>query len=126
MAEKLDPKDLVTIEELAISGMWEMAGLVEVLQQKGLLKKQEILDAITELRRKNPLTPLSKEPLSEPSHITEIEKQLIGDILTLFDEKGLTREQALSLLGQLSVLIELVKRKLKNDTAMSDSETKDA
>ena len=46
MAEKLNPKDLVTIEELAISGMWEMAGLVEVLQQKGLLKKQEVLDAI--------------------------------------------------------------------------------
>ena len=117
MAEKLDPNDLVTIEELAISGMWEMAGLVEVLQQKGLLKKQEILDAITELRRKNPLAPLLKEPLPEPSRITEIEKQLIGDILTLFDEKGLTREQALSLLGQMSVLIELVKQRLGRKTS---------
>jgi len=28
MAEKLDPKDLVTLEELAISSMWEMAALV--------------------------------------------------------------------------------------------------
>ena len=112
MAEKLDPKDLVTLDELAISGMWEMAGLVEVLQQKGLLKKQEILDAITELRRKNPLASLPQEPLPEPSRITEIEKQLIGDILTLFDEKGLTREQAFSLLGKMSVLIELVKQRL--------------
>ena len=110
MVEKLDPKDLVTLEEFTISGMWEMAGLVEVLQQKGLLKKQEILDAIAELRRKNPLAPLPKEPLPEPSRITEIKKQLIGDILSLFDEKGLTREQALSLLGQMSVLIELAKR----------------
>jgi len=112
MAEKHDPKDLVTIEELAVSGMWEMAGLVEVLQQKGLLKKQEILDAIDELRRKNPLAPLPKEPLPKPSRITEIERELVGDVLTLFDEKGLTREQALSLLGPLSVLIELVKREL--------------
>lgn len=116
MAEQLDPKETVTIEELAISGMWEMAGLVEVLQQKGLLKKQEILDAITELRRNNPQAPLPKEPLPEPSRIAEIEKQLIGDTLTLFDEKGLTREQALLLLGQLSVLIELVKRKLDKKT----------
>jgi hypothetical protein len=112
MAENLDPKDLVTIDELTISGMWEMAGLVEVLQQKGLLKKQEILDAIMELRRKNPQAALPKEPLTKPSRITEIERELIGDVLTLFDEKGLTREQALSLLGQLSVLIELAKNHL--------------
>ena len=117
MAYQLDPKDLVTLDELTISGMWEMAGLVEVLQQKGLLKKQEILDAITELRRKNPQAPLPKKPLPEPSRITEIEKQLIGDVLTLFDEKGLTREQALTLLGQLSVLIEMVKRRLAQRTA---------
>jgi hypothetical protein len=112
MADLLDPKDLVTIEELAVSGMWEMAGLVEVLQQKGTLKKQEILDAIEELRRKNPLAPLPKEPLPKPSRISEIEQELIGDVLALFDAKGLTREQALTLLGQFSILVELVKWEL--------------
>ena len=50
MAEKLDPKEIVTLEELAISSMWEMAALVEVLEKKGVLKKQDILDAIRELR----------------------------------------------------------------------------
>ncbi len=30
MAEKLDPKELVTIDDLAISNMWETAALVEV------------------------------------------------------------------------------------------------
>ncbi len=54
MAEQLDPKEIVTLEELAISSMWEMAALVEVLEKKGLLTKQDILDAIQELRRKNP------------------------------------------------------------------------
>ena len=39
MAEKLDPKEIFTLEELAISSMWEMAALVEVLEQKGLLPK---------------------------------------------------------------------------------------
>ncbi len=28
MAEKLDPKEIVTLEELAISSMWEITGLV--------------------------------------------------------------------------------------------------
>ncbi len=30
MAEPLDPNDLVTLDGLAISNMWEMAALVEV------------------------------------------------------------------------------------------------
>ena len=37
MAEKLDPKDTVTIEELAISSMWEIAAIVELLERKGIL-----------------------------------------------------------------------------------------
>ncbi len=51
MAHPLDPKEIVTLEELAISSMWEMAALVEVLEKKGLLTKQDILDAIRELRQ---------------------------------------------------------------------------
>ncbi len=39
MAEKLDPKELVTIEELAISSMWETSALVELLERKGILPK---------------------------------------------------------------------------------------
>jgi len=61
MAEKLDPKDIVTLEELAISSMWEMAALVEVLEKKGLLTKQDILEAIRELRKKNPLARIPVE-----------------------------------------------------------------
>ncbi len=39
MAEKLDPKEIVTLEELALSSMWEMAALVEVMEKKDLLPK---------------------------------------------------------------------------------------
>ena len=39
MAEKLDPKEIVTLEELSISNMWEVAALVVVLEKKGLLPK---------------------------------------------------------------------------------------
>ena len=69
MAEKLDPKEIVTLEELAISSMWEMAALVEVLEKKGLLTKQDILDAIRDLRRKNPQakTPLELQDQSDPA-----------------------------------------------------------
>lgn len=44
MAEKLDPKEVVTPDELAISSMWETAALIEVLERKGICNKQEVLD----------------------------------------------------------------------------------
>ncbi len=44
----------VTLEELAISSMWETSALVELLERKGILTKQEVLDMIQELRRREP------------------------------------------------------------------------
>jgi len=52
MAEKLDPKELVTIEELAISNMWETSALVELLERKGILTRQDVLAMSQELRQR--------------------------------------------------------------------------
>jgi len=54
MADKLNPKDVVTFEELTLSNVWELEALISVLEKKGVITKQEILDAIHELRHKNP------------------------------------------------------------------------
>ena len=51
MAQTFGPKDLVTLEELTISNMWEVAALIEVLEKKGVMKKQDILDAIRGLQQ---------------------------------------------------------------------------
>lgn len=111
MADPLNSQDIAAIEKLAASGLWEQAGLVEALRLKEELRKQKVLDALVELRRDNPEVVIPQEPFPESTPITEIERELIGDILTLFDEQGLTREQTLPLLGQVSVLIEIVKRR---------------
>ncbi len=54
MAEPLDPNDLVTLDELALSTMWETSALVELLERNGVLTKQELLAMIRELRRREP------------------------------------------------------------------------
>ena len=54
MAEKLDPNDLVTLEDLAPSNMWETSALVELLERKGILTRQDVLDMIQVLRRREP------------------------------------------------------------------------
>ncbi len=64
MAEKLDPKELVTIKELAISNMWETSALVELLERKGILTRQEVLEMIQELRRYEPTAIPPRQPIS--------------------------------------------------------------
>ncbi len=52
MAERFDPNDLVTLDELVLSTMWETSALVEGLERKGVLTKQEVLDMIQKLRQR--------------------------------------------------------------------------
>ncbi len=54
MAEKLDPKEVVTLDELAISNMWETSALVELLERKGFRTMHKVLDMIEELRQREP------------------------------------------------------------------------
>ena len=48
------PKNLVKVEELAISNMYEIGALIELLEKKGIITKQESLDTIQELRWTTP------------------------------------------------------------------------
>ncbi len=48
MSEKLDPKEIVTFEELLMSNTLEKEALVNILEKKGLISKKELLD---EMRR---------------------------------------------------------------------------
>ncbi len=45
---------VITLENLGISNMWETSALVELLERKGILTKQEVLAMIQELRQREP------------------------------------------------------------------------
>ncbi len=49
-----DPNDLVIPDDLTISTLWAIAALVELLERKGILSKQEVLAMIQELRQREP------------------------------------------------------------------------
>jgi len=118
MVSPLDPKDLVTLEELTISNMWEVAALIEVLEKKGVMKKQDILDAIRELRQKNPKarTPLE---LNDPSDNTEPRPKqvdgnaLVEQILELIVEAGLNPRQAREVLERAKEAIDFGEKEAK-------------
>ena len=51
MAEKLNPKETVTFEELLMSNVIEQEALINLLERKGLIKKRELLEEIKRLRQ---------------------------------------------------------------------------
>jgi hypothetical protein len=51
MAEQLDKKESVSVEELLISQSYEIAAIVSLLEKKGLLTREEIIEEIKKLRR---------------------------------------------------------------------------
>ncbi len=44
MAEKLDPKELVSFEELLRSEVIQSEALINLLDRKGIISKQELLE----------------------------------------------------------------------------------
>jgi len=52
MAEKLDPKEIVSFEELLMSNVFTQEALINLLETKGFIKKAELLEEIKKLRDK--------------------------------------------------------------------------
>jgi len=50
MAQQGKPDDLVTLQGLAVSSAYEIAAIVAVLEQKGILTQAEVLDQIKRLK----------------------------------------------------------------------------
>ena len=107
MAEKLDNKRLVTMDELSLSNAWELEAIVEVLAGKGVLTKDEVLTMLIELRRRNPRAAAPHNELSVDPHKTDV---LVRHILDIFNSTGLTAQQAKDVLTHLQVLIEIGER----------------
>jgi hypothetical protein len=107
MAEKLHKKELVTLDELTLSNAWEQEALLDVLVSKGVITKREVLDALMELRRRNPRAAAPHHDLSVDPHKTDV---LISHILEVFNSTSLTAQQAKDVLAHLQVLVEIGER----------------
>jgi hypothetical protein len=52
MAEKLDPRETVSFEEVLMSNVYTQEALINLLESKGVIKKAELLEEIRRLRDK--------------------------------------------------------------------------
>ena len=106
----------MSVEEAAISNMWEIAAIVELLEQTGLCTKQDLHTIIDELRRKNPRARIPETAFPEPYLLTDIENKIIDDMLELLNNHGLTSHQSMDLLERLGRIIEMGQRVAKGTT----------
>ncbi len=51
MSNKLDPKEVVTFEELLLSNTIQQEAMFNILERKGLLSKKELLDEIIKIKK---------------------------------------------------------------------------
>ena len=116
MSDQRPKRDTMSMEGATISNMWEIAAIVELLEQKGLCIKQDLHTSIDELRRKNPRARIPETAFPEPYLLTETENTLIDDILALLNKKGLTSHQSMNLLERLGGIIEMAQRVSKGTT----------
>jgi hypothetical protein len=65
----------MSLEETTVSNMWEIAAIVDLLEQKGLCTKQDLYDIISEFRLKNPRARIPETAFHEPYLFTETETQ---------------------------------------------------
>ena len=47
------PKQVVTIEEVAMSNMYQLEAMIRVLERKGILTKQEVLEELKIMKRED-------------------------------------------------------------------------
>jgi len=52
MAEKLDPKELVDFKELLMSEVIQSEALINLLDKKGIISKQELLEEMKRVQAK--------------------------------------------------------------------------
>ena len=116
MSDDRPKRETMTIEEAAVSNMWEIAAIVEVVERKGLCTKQDLYEIIAEFRRKNPHAKIPETAFPEPYLLTDTENTIIDDVLGLLIKHGLTSHQSLNLLERLGRIIEMGQRVAKGTT----------
>jgi hypothetical protein len=56
MAEKLDPKEIVSFEELLMSEVIQSDALINLLDRKGIISKRELLEEMKRVQASIPNT----------------------------------------------------------------------
>ena len=109
MSDPVDPQAFVTLVEMAIDNMYELEAIGELLEQKGVMTKAEIIALAKELKRKTPpAEPRTAATTDTPPQLrfTDTDNAVIEEIMAVILQHGLSAGQATTLLGRIIQLLE--------------------
>lgn len=116
MSSDRPKRESMSIEEATISNIWEIAALVELLEQRGLCTKQDLVNSVIELRKKNPQARIPETVFPSPYLLSQTEEKVIHDILNVLNQHGMDSKQSLELLEQVGRIIEMGARMARGTT----------
>ena len=99
MADPVDPQAFLNLCDMSIDNMYELEALGELLEQKGLITKQEVIDLAKALKQK-------ANPRVETQKFTDVENAVIEQIMNVILQQGLTAQHAKSLLERTILLLD--------------------
>ena len=103
MPDPVDPQAFLNLCEMSIDNMYELEALGELLEEKGLINKRDILDRAKFLKEQ---THQSIPSSSKAQPITDKENAVIEQIMEVILQSGLTSQQAKALLERTITLLE--------------------
>ena len=109
-------REAMSLEEATISNMWEIAALVELLEQKGICTKQDLVNTVIELRKKNPRAQIPETVFPSPYLLSQTEEKVIDDLLAVLNQHGMDSKQSLELLEQVGRIVEMGARMTRGTT----------
>ena len=108
MSDPVDPKAFLTLVEMSIDSMYELAALGELLEQKGVMTKEEIITLAKDLKRKTPPTEPRTATTTDPpqQRFTAQDNAVIEELMEVIERHGLSADHAKTLLGRTIQLLE--------------------
>ena len=113
MSDPIDPKAFLNLCEMAIDNMYELEAIGELLEQKGVMTKAEIIALAKDLKRKTPpAEPRTAATTDTPPQLrfTDTDNAVIEEIMAVILQHGLSGDQAKTLLGRTIQLLEWAKQ----------------
>ena len=103
------PSEVALEVEMAIGSMYELEAIGELLEQRGVMTKEEIIDLAKALIRKTPTTEsrtANTTAIPPPPRFTDTDNAVIEEIMAVILQHGLSADQATAILGRTIQLLE--------------------
>ena len=106
MSDAVDPKAFRNLCDMTIDNMYELAAIGDLLENKGLMTKQEILTLAKDLKQKSITPDPSSTSQLDEHRFTETENAVIEELMAVILRHKLSADHAQTLLGRTIQLLE--------------------